>query len=191
MLILISGVSGAGKDTVKKELMKLDSTLVDVPSYTTRNMREGEVNGVNYHFVSKEQFEELINNNALYEYNFYNNNYYGTSKELIRREMDNGNVPIIDIDVNGAENLTNILREDTKVITIFLRVPKDALYKRLKNRTEKLSDEDIEDRLNRMEYEESRLFLYDYVVKNNNLEKTVNVIRKIIEEERKDYNLEF
>ena len=145
MLILISGVSGAGKDTVKKELMKLDSTLVDVPSYTTRNMREGEVNGVNYHFVSKEQFEELINNNALYEYNFYNNNYYGTSKELIRREMDNGNVPIIDIDVNGAENLTNILREDTKVITIFLRVPKDALYKRLKNRTEKLSDEDIED----------------------------------------------
>ena len=186
MLVLIAGVSGAGKDTIKKELIKRMENVISLPSYTTRAMREGDVAGETYNFVSKEEFEKMINNGDFYEYNLHHENYYGTSRKLMNEKIQSGKIIVKDIDVNGVENLVHLLKEDTKVVTIFLRVPKEVLEKRLRNRIDAPSDEEIEMRLSRFEYEESKIGNYDYVMKNNDLEKTLKVIQTIIENE---YNL--
>ncbi|MFR3783847.1 MAG: hypothetical protein ACLTXR_08925 [Clostridia bacterium] len=88
-----------------------------------------------------------------------------------------------DIDVNGTEHLKDLLNADTKVVTIFLRVPKEELEKRLQDRVDKPSPAEIRLRLSRFEYEESRINLYDYVLKNDNLEKTVQIVMTILENE--------
>ena len=186
MLVLLSGVSGAGKDTIKKELIKRMDNVISLPSYTTRPMREGDVAGQTYKFVSKEEFEEMINNGEFYEYNLHHENYYGTSRKLMNEKIQSGKIIVKDIEVNGVENLIHLLKQDTKVITIFLRVPKDVLEKRLRDRIDCPSDEEIEMRLSRFEYEESKIGMYDYVMKNNDLEKSLSVIQTIIENE---YNL--
>ena len=90
-----------------------------------------------------------------------------------------------DIDVNGTEHLKDLLNADTKVVTIFLRVPKEELEKRLQDRVDKPSPAEIRLRLSRFEYEESRINLYDYVLKNDNLEKTVQIVMTILENEMK------
>ena len=105
--------------------------------------------------------------------------------------MKDGKVIIKDVDVNGTENLVKLLKDDTKIVTIFLRVPKDELERRLKERIEKPSPEEIKLRLNRFDYEESKIGIYDYVLKNNDLEKTVQIIMSIIENELKIENPEF
>ena len=97
--------------------------------------------------------------------------------------MKDGKIIVKDIDVNGTENLVNLLKNDTKVITIFLRVPKEELRKRLENRIDKPSPKEIQLRLNRFDYEESKIGSYDYVLKNNDLEKTLQIITAIIKSE--------
>ena len=185
MLVLLSGVSGAGKDTIKKELIKRMENVVSLPSYTSRKMREGDVAGETYNFVTTEEFENMIKNNELYEYNVHHEHYYGTSRKLMNEKIASGKIIVKDIDVNGVENLINILKQDTKVVTIFLRVPKEILVKRLENRIDKPDLKEITLRLNRFDYEESRIGMYDYVIKNNNLEKSVQIIQSIIENEYK------
>ena len=191
MLVILSGVSGAGKDTIKKELIKRMSNVESLPSYTSRPIREGDIEGETYHFVTKEQFEEMIKNNEFYEFDIHHDNYYGTSRKLLNEKINNGKIIVKDIDVNGTENLINLLGKDTKIITIFLRVPKEILKKRLENREDKASAQEVILRLNRFDYEESKISLYDYVLKNNDLEKTVKIIMTIIESEYKIENAEF
>ena len=191
MLVLLSGVSGAGKDTIKKELIKRMENVVSLPSYTSRKMREGDVAGETYNFVTTEEFENMIKNNELYEYNVHHEHYYGTSRKLMNEKIKSGKIIVKDIDVNGVENLINLLKEDTKVVTIFLRVPKEILMKRLQNRVDKPDLKEITLRLNRFDYEESRIGMYDYVIKNNNLEKSVQIIQTIIENECKLKETEF
>ena len=191
MLVLLSGVSGAGKDTIKKELIKRMENVVSLPSYTSRKMREGDVAGETYNFVTTEEFENMIKNNELYEYNVHHEHYYGTSRKLMNEKIASGKIIVKDIDVNGVENLINILKQDTKVVTIFLRVPKEILVKRLENRIDKPDLKEITLRLNRFDYEESRIGMYDYVIKNNNLEKIVQIIQSIIENEYKLKETEF
>lgn len=191
MLVLLSGVSGAGKDTIKKELIKRMENVVSLPSYTSRKMREGDVAGETYNFVTTEEFENMIKNNELYEYNVHHEHYYGTSRKLMNEKIASGKIIVKDIDVNGVENLINILKQDTKVVTIFLRVPKEILVKRLENRIDKPDIKEITLRLNRFDYEESRIGMYDYVIKNNNLEKSVQIIQNIIENEYKLKETEF
>ena len=147
MLVLLSGVSGAGKDTIKKELIKRMSNVTSMPSYTDRKPREGEVDGQIYNFISTEEFK--------------------------------------DIEVNGTENLLKLLKNEMNIVTIFLRVPKEELRRRLEHRVEKASIKEIELRLNRFDYEESKIGIYDYVLKNDDLEKTVQIIMTIIENEYK------
>ena len=183
MLVILSGVSGAGKDTIKKELIKREENIVTIPSYTDRPMRPGDVEGGTYHFVSTEEFEKMIQNNELYEYNVHHDHYYGTSKKIFNEKVKEGKIIVKDIDVNGTEHLADLLRNDMKVVTIFLRVPKEELERRLKNRIDKPSIKEIKLRLNRFDYEESRINLYDYVLKNDNLEKTVQIISTIIKNE--------
>ena len=185
MLVLLSGVSGAGKDTIKKELIKRMENVESLPSYTTRSMRPGDIEGETYKFITTEEFENMIKNNELYEYNVHHEHYYGTSRKLMNEKIKSGKIIVKDIDVNGVENLINLLKEDTKVVTIFLRVPKEILMKRLQNRVDKPDLKEITLRLNRFDYEESRIGMYDYVIKNNNLEKSVQIIQTIIENECK------
>ena len=183
MLVILSGVAGAGKDTVKKEIISRMKNVVTIPSVTSRQPREGDVPGQTYHFVTKEEFETMIKNNELYEYDIHHNNYYGTSKKILNKEIEKGNIIIKDIDVNGTENLVNLFKNEMKVVTIFLRVEKEELRRRLEARIDQPSQEEIKMRLDRFEYEQSKIGIYDYVIKNDNLEKTVKVIMNIIETE--------
>ena len=185
MLVILSGVSGAGKDTIRKELMKRLNNTTSLPSYTSRKPREDEEEGVQYHFITKEEFEKKIKNNEFYEYNLHHNNYYGTSKVLLNDKISSGKIIIKDIEVNGTENLINLLKDDVKIVTIFLKVEKEELRRRLINRGDNLSEEEMNLRLGRLEYEESKIKLYDYVIKNDDFEKTVQIIMTIIENEKR------
>ena len=183
MLVILSGVAGAGKDTIKKELIKRMENVETLPSFTSRPKRNGDVEGGTYYFVSKEEFEQMVENDEFYEYDVHHNHYYGTSKKLLREKIASGKIIVKDIDVNGTEHLIDLLKSDTKIVTIFLRVPKEELKRRLKSRIDKPSPAEIMLRLNRFDYEESRINLYDYVLRNNDLEKTVQIIMTIIENE--------
>ncbi len=191
MLVLLSGVSGAGKDTIKKELIKRNENIVSLPSYTDREPREGEVNGEVYNFVTTKEFEELIKTDALYEYDVHHNHYYGVPKTLLNEKIASGKIVVKDIDVNGTENLLKLLGNDVKIVTIFLRVPKEELERRLKLRTPNADPKEIKLRLNRFDYEESKIGIYDYVIKNNDLEKTIQIITTIIKCEKNLTNPEF
>ncbi len=191
MLVLLSGVSGAGKDTVKKELIKRNSNITSLPSYTDREPREGEVNGEIYNFITTEEFKKLIEKGDLYEYDIHHNHYYGTSKHLLNERLESGKIIVKDIDVNGTENLVKLLGRDTKIVTIFLRVPRDELLRRLIARHPNSDLKEITLRLDRFEYEESKIGIYDYVIKNNDLEKTLQIISTIIECESNLENPEF
>ena len=170
MIVILSGVAGSGKDTIKKEIINRVENVESLPSYTSRSKREGDVEGETYNFVTREQFEEMIKNKEFYEYDIHHNEYYGTSRNLLNNKINNGKIIIKDIDVNGTQNLIDLLGNDTKIVTIFLRVPKEEL---------------------RFDYEESKISLYDYVIKNNDLEKTVKIIMTIIENEINLENAEF
>ena len=185
MLVILSGVAGAGKDTIKKELIKRIENVESLPSFTSRPMRKGDVEGETYNFVSKEKFEEMIKDGEFYEYDVHHNNYYGTSRKLLNEKIKSGKIIVKDIDVNGTEHLKDLLNADTKVITIFLRVPKEELERRLQERVDQPIPAEIRLRLSRFEYEESRINLYDYVIRNNDLEKTVRIIMTIVKEELK------
>ena len=191
MLVLLSGVSGAGKDTIKKELIKRMDNLESLPSYTDRPPREGDIPGETYNFVTTEEFEKMIENGDLYEYSLHHEHYYGTSKKILSDKVKEGKVIVKDIDVNGVENLVKLLKNDVKIVTIFLRVPKNILIQRLKNRVDKPSENEIEMRISRLEYEESKMGEYDYMIKNNSLEKTVEVIEQIIKSEYNIREVEF
>lgn len=186
MLVILSGVAGAGKDTMKKELIKRIPVIDSLPSFTDRPQRPGDVPGKTYNFVTKSEFEEMIKNGDLYEYDIHHNHYYGTSKKLLNEKINSGKIIVKDIDVNGTENLVKILKDDVKVITIFLRVSKEEIRRRLENRIDKPSEEEINLRLERFEYEESKMDMYDYVIKNDSVEKTYQILRTIIEYESKN-----
>ena len=186
MLVILSGVAGAGKDTIKRELIKRMDGITTIPSYTDRPPREGDrPAGEQYIYVSKEEFEEMVKNDELYEYSVHHNHYYGTSKKLLNEKIALGEIIVKDIDVNGTEDLVKIFQDDIKVVTIFLKVPKEVLRHRLENREDKPDPKEIKLRLNRFDYEQSKIHNYDYVIKNNNLEKTVQIIMSILENEKK------
>lgn len=183
MLVILSGVSGAGKDTIKKELLKRMEDVVTLPSFTSRERRPIEEEGVQYHFITKEAFEEKIKRGDFYEYDVHHGNYYGTSRELLNEKIEQGKIIVKDIEVNGTENLIKLLGRDTRIVTIFLKVGKEELKRRLFERGD--NAQDIELRLSRLDYEESKLKLYDYVLKNDDFEKTVQIIMTIIENEKR------
>lgn len=183
MLVILSGVSGAGKDTIKKELINRMKDVISLPSYTSRKPRDGEEEGVQYHFITKEEFEKKIENGEFYEYDLHHDNYYGTSKKLMDEKIASGKIIVKDIEVNGTENLMKLLKDETKLVSIFLKVDEEELRNRLEQRGDNLSQEQMDLRLGRLKYEESKMGMYDYVIKNDNLEKTVKIIMTIIETE--------
>lgn len=180
MIVILSGVAGAGKDTIKNKLIERNSNFTTLPSYTSRPPRATDIPNITYNFVTKEEFERMIKDNELYEYSLHHNNYYGTSKKLLQEKIKEGKVIIKDIDVNGTESLLKVLKGDVKIVTIFLKVSKEVLLNRLNNREDHLPEEEIKLRLNRFDYEESKINLYDYVIENDNLDDTILKIEEII-----------
>ena len=183
MLVILSGVSGAGKDTIKKELIKRMDNVISLPSFTSREPREGEEEGVQYHFITREEFMNKIAQDEFYEYDIHHNNYYGTSKKLMNEKIQSGKIIVKDIEVNGTENLIRLLANETKLVPIFLKVDREELKRRLINRGDNLSPEEMELRLGRLDKKKKKIGLYDYVIKNDDLEKTVQIIMTIIENE--------
>ena len=174
--IVISGPSGVGKGTICNKLINELNAWYSV-STTTRAPREGEVDGVNYYFITKEEFEKKIKNDEFLEYNVYNDNYYGTSKKIVMEKMDEGINVFSEIDVNGAHNIKRIFPD---ALLIYIAPPSiETLKERLINRgTESL--ETINKRLKIAEKELKEIDFYDYVVVNDDLEKATNEVKDII-----------
>jgi len=174
--IVLSGPSGVGKGTICAKLFKELNAWYSV-SMTTRSPREGEKDGINYFFVTKEEFENKIKNNELLEYNCYNNNYYGTPKEKVLEKINQGINVFTEIEVNGAKNIKKLFPES---LLIYIAPPSmEELKKRLIGRgTETI--EVINKRLAIAEEEAKQQHIYDYVVVNDNLEKAIDDVRKII-----------
>lgn len=174
--IVVSGPSGVGKGTICNRLMNELNAWYSV-SYTSRAPREGEVDGVNYFFISKEEFEELIKKGEFLEYNLYNDNYYGTSKRMVLEKMDEGINVFSEIDVNGAHNIKKIFPD---ALLIYIAPPSiDELRRRLIGRGTE-SAEVIERRLKIAEEELKDTKFYDYVVINDDLEEATKQVKDII-----------
>ena len=125
-----------------------------------------------------------MNSDEFYEYEVHHENYYGTSKKLMNEKLASGKIIVKDIEVNGTENLINILKDKIKLVSIFLKVDEKELRRRLEQRGDNLTQEQMDLRLGRLKYEESKMGMYDYVIKNDDLEKTVQIIMAIIENEK-------
>ncbi len=177
--IVVSGPSGVGKGTICDVLIKELSAWYSV-SMTTREKREGEEEGKNYYFVTKEEFENKIKEGNFIEYNIYNNNYYGTPKDKILEKIDEGIDVFLEIDVNGARN---IKRQFPNSLLIYIAPPSlEELRKRLENRGTE-DEEKIQNRLKIAEEELKQKDMYDFVVINDDLETAIDEVRQIIKKD--------
>ena len=180
-MIILSSPSGAGKTTLVKLISKNKSLIVSV-SHTTRKPRPNEINGVDYYFVNKSTFEDLINKNEFLEYANVFNNFYGTSKKKITQKLDEGKNILFDIDWQGAEQI-KLRNLKYKIISIFILPPsKDVLRKRLSNRDmkDKLI---VEERMKQFDKDILHWKDYDFVVINDDLNKCYKEIIKILDSE--------
>ena len=177
-LIIVSGPSGAGKDTILNKIIDKKDNLKLSVSHTTRQPRVGEVNGKNYYFVSKKEFMEMVKNGEMLEYAEYCGNYYGTSMLKVKNELEKGNDVILEIEVRGAEQ---VMKKIPGVLSIFILPPSlSELKKRLKNRGTD-SEEVIIARVKEAENEIALAQNYDYVIINDDIEKSAEKVLKIID----------
>lgn len=177
---VISAPSGTGKTTVCKRLMK-DANMRFSVSHTTRPPREGEVDGRDYHFVDKTDFQSLVEDGAFLEHAVYTGNHYGTSYAAIQDSLNDGFDVLLEIEVQGAGQVRN---SDVAVRFIFLLPPSMAvLEQRLRDRGTD-SEEIITKRLREASSEIDAAKIFDYAVVNDDLDRTVNELREIIEAER-------
>jgi guanylate kinase len=181
LLIVISGPSGVGKDTIIRRLLELDGNLQYSVSYTTRAPRKGEVDGVNYHFVDRNGFERLIKEGAFLEHATYDGNLYGTPVADLERARDAGRDVVLKIEVKGAEQVRQRAKD---ALLIFVAPPStEELVRRQTLR----ATESAEDRAARMRIAEREMDYasnYDHVVVNDDLERVVAEILGIIREAR-------
>ena len=181
-LVVISGFSGAGKGTLMKALMKEygDSYALSV-SATTRNPRPGEMDGVDYFFVTKDNFEQMIAEDALIEYAQYVGNYYGTPKEYVQQQLDLGKNVILEIEIQGA---LKIKEKFPDTVLMFVTAPNaNELKNRLVGRGTE-TPEVIAARLSRACEESMGMEKYDYLVINDTIENGISLIDRLICDER-------
>lgn len=178
LLIVLSGPSGVGKGTVRKELFSSPDTNYEYSiSMTTRNPREGEVDGVDYFFRSKEVFEEMIGEGKLLEYAEYVGNYYGTPLDYVNATLDAGRDVFLEIEVVGA---AQVREKVPNGLFIFLAPPSlSDLETRLIGRGTEASDI-IADRVLKAREELEMMHLYDYVVENDEVSKACDRINAIV-----------
>lgn len=176
LVIVISGPSGVGKGTVIEALREQRDFGFSV-SHTTRPMRPGEVDGVNYHFVTREEFQTLLGEGKMMESTCYQGNYYGTSYAAVDCVLSQGKDILLDIEIEGAANLRRACPE---VVEIFLLPPSMAeLERRLRGRNSE-TDQVIRGRLARAREEIPCAASFDYIVVNDTVEQTVAEIQKIL-----------
>lgn len=181
VLVVFSGPSGVGKGTVRKRFFEImgDKLYYSV-SMTTRAMREGEQDGVDYHYVSREKFLEEIERDNVLEYNEYVGNFYGTPKDKVFEKINAGIDVVLEIEVNGARM---IKEKVPNCISIFIGPPSfDSLKTRLVGRNTE-SAEVIEKRLNKARDEIASANQYDYIVINEDIDVAANEVISIIESE--------
>lgn len=171
LIAVLSGPSGAGKSTLTKMLLSENNKIKLSISATTRNKREGEIDGVDYHFISKELFEQKIENDEFIEYAQVYDNYYGTLKSEIYDNWNRGFIPLLDIDWQGMELVSKIF-SDEKLIKIFISPPSlEALEERLISRG-KDSLEIIKRRMNEAKDHLKHSEKYKYVIINDDLNES-------------------
>lgn len=180
-VIVISSPSGAGKSSIVKALLERDNNLWLSVSTTTRTIRPGEKEGVNYNYVDKEDFIKKIDEGYFLEYTNYAGNYYGTPKKFIKEKIEHGTDVILEIEIEGAANIKKLIPE---AIFIFILPPSlKVLLKRLKNRNTD-SNEKIIERFHQTYKELNEITKYNYVVVNDVLEDAINKVESIIKAEK-------
>lgn len=181
LLIVVSGPSGAGKDTICQKLIKENSDIWMSVSMTTRKPRPLEKEGVDYFFVSSEEFENKINDNTFLEYACYNDNYYGTPKDKVEEKLNEGKDVILVIDINGAVNIKKII---PSALFIFIMPPDmETLKNRLIGRKTESKDKVVQ-RFITAYNEVNNYKKYNYVVVNDKVEDAVNKVKSIIQSEK-------
>lgn len=181
ILVVVSGFSGAGKGTIMKQLLEEypDRYALSI-SATTRKPRPGECHGKEYFFVSKEEFEEMIDREALIEYAQYVGNYYGTPREYVYQQLEMGKDVILEIEIQGA---LKVKEKYPQTLLLFISPPSAG---ELKNRLVNRGTEDeatIDSRLNRAWQEAQGVENYDYFIINDELEECVQEVHSIIQNE--------
>ena len=181
-LIVISAPSGSGKGTIISKLLENDNKNRWLAvSTTTRAPRINDIPGETYNFVTKEEFEELIKKDYFIEYTNYVGNYYGTPKELIKKKLDQGIDVILEIEIEGANNIKKLIPE---ALFIFIMPPSiKTMVQRLKNRKTDSKDKIIE-RFRTAYKEINEVTQYNYVVVNDDLEIAVDKVESIIKAEK-------
>lgn len=181
ILIVISGPSGVGKGTVRKALFEMEGHNLDYSvSMTTRNPREGEIDGIDYYFVSKDEFQERIDNEQFLEWAEFVNNYYGTPLDKVQEKLNQGKEVVLEIEANGAMQVRKRMPE---AVFVFIAPPsKEVLRNRIVGRaTEPL--EVINERMEKAEREFNVAHKYDYIVVNDTVENAADRIMAIIRAE--------
>ena len=180
-LLVISGPSGVGKGTVLHDLMNTQKNLVYSVSATTRDKRDGEIEGVSYFYKSHEEFKQMIDDDQFLEYAHVHNNYYGTPKKFVENKINDGKIVVLEIDVQGA---VNVKKNTDNAVFIFLAPPS---LSELKNRivgrgTE--TENDINLRMKNARRELEYIKYYDYLVVNDHINTAINSVNEIINAEK-------
>ncbi len=177
-LIIISGPSGVGKDSVISRIRFLNKSISLSVSVTTRPMRPGEKDGVSYHFISVDEFERKIENDEFLEYAMYCGNYYGTLKRPIMSALDSRRDIILKIDVEGAEKVRKL---GLNCVSIFITPPKFSDLEERINTRGVSDNEEVNKRLERVAYELEKSKDYKYVVVNDLVDNCAHEILGILE----------
>lgn len=185
MLVVFSAPSGCGKDTVFKELCKRHNNIVESVSATTRKPRKGEVNGVDYFFVSEEDFRHMIDNDGLLEYAMYNGNYYGTPVKGVNESIRSGKICFLIIEVQGAQRVMKLFPD---CVSIFLVPPSEEILAQRLYKRKTDNEQTIKSRLEIAKVEMTFKDNYTYTVVNDNLDVCVDTIDKILCDELKKRN---
>lgn len=181
ILFVISGPSGVGKTSIIRSVLERVKNVVFSVSCTTRKQRPGEINGVDYFFISQEEFDEMIRGNKFLEWAKVHDNYYGTPLNFVFKHMDDGNDVILDIDVQGA---LNVKRNFAKAKFIFIAPPSyQTLGERLKRRGTE-TEEKIQRRLETARKEIKYIPEFEYLIINEDLESSITNLISIIYAER-------
>ena len=185
MLLIISGPSGTGKGTLVDKLMKADPSFRFSCSVTTREPRTGEIDGVHYHFVTQEKYDQLVQENAFLEYATVHGNCYGTLRKPIEDMMAQGQNVLLDIDTQGA---FNVMENADEYVSIFILPPSyTELRRRLEDRNTDAPDV-IERRMNNARGEVAKADRYQYSIVNDDLETAYQQLRQIVEAEKQRTN---
>ena len=180
-LIIFTGPSGVGKGTILADFFKkVDNKIVYSISNTTRNPRDGEINGMHYFFISKEEFEEMISNNQFLEYACYSGNYYGTNKNFVEQKIKEGKSVLLEIELQGA---LQVMEKCPDAVTIFIKPPTfEELESRLRGRHTE-SEEAIAKRLIAAKEELNNADKFHYVIENKIVEEAVDELIEIYNKE--------